>query len=369
MSITMIKAHAHAEKTEAVKEPSRPCSSNQDGRTIDAGFEAFMQQLLGTIISNSTAPAADTAPTATAQSLSTDGLQMPQKSALDAQNLTPESTLEQTASAQSPVNQTPDAGARNAEAFREAVETAEDQVNQPPVSRQTLQGKKDEQQGSPLPTVSEQAQEELYGTAKTDYRGIAMQREISENMERAEIQGGVRPQEKAAVVEPRSDFSAFAQQQTPAAQEASGAAQQGVGTAADTHRIARGDKDAAELFDSAALIMKDGTRLAVRLEPEGLGKLDINVSLEKGMVNTQIQVSDAATKALLENNMQHIVNSLLNEGLAVGGFSVGMDNGASWNRTADEGRAAGRGRDDAPTTAAIETSMRNTVQGQLSIFV
>jgi flagellar hook-length control protein FliK len=73
-----------------------------------------------------------------------------------------------------------------------------------------------------------------------------------------------------------------------------------------------------------ASITRDGNQLLVTLKPEGLGKLDINVSLEKGLLNAQIQVSDPAVKHLIENNLQQIMNALAHEGLTVDGFSVSL---------------------------------------------
>jgi len=85
--------------------------------------------------------------------------------------------------------------------------------------------------------------------------------------------------------------------------------------------------DPAEPFDHTVSIIRDGNRLAVKLEPEGLGKLNIDLSLDRGTVHAHIQVADDATRNVIQDNMQQIVESLMKEGLSVGGFSVSLNNG------------------------------------------
>ncbi len=124
------------------------------------------------------------------------------------------------------------------------------------------------------------------------------------------------------------------------------------------------------IFDPAenkATIISTGNRLAVSLEPEGLGKLNINLSLDRGMVNAQIQAADPAAKNLLESNMQQIMDTLMREGLNVGGFSVSLKHG-------ETGDMNGQGANDSGKPSAEEnTNMPNTYQnepvGRISMFV
>jgi len=94
--------------------------------------------------------------------------------------------------------------------------------------------------------------------------------------------------------------------------------------------------NAADALDTAPTIVKDGNRLAVKFEQDGLGKLDIDLRLNKGMINAHFQAADDTTKTLIENNMQQIVDSLLKAGLSVGGFSVSLKGGGQQNMTRDE---------------------------------
>ncbi len=69
------------------------------------------------------------------------------------------------------------------------------------------------------------------------------------------------------------------------------------------------------------------TDLRFLLSRRDSGKPIFNLSLDQGVVNAQIQVSDPAARNLLENNMQQIINTLMHEGVAVGGFSVSLKQG------------------------------------------
>jgi flagellar hook-length control protein FliK len=54
------------------------------------------------------------------------------------------------------------------------------------------------------------------------------------------------------------------------------------------------------------------------------GRLNINLSLNRGVVNVHINTADNAVKEFIENNIQSIVNALAEEDVSVGGFSVGL---------------------------------------------
>ena len=109
--------------------------------------------------------------------------------------------------------------------------------------------------------------------------------------------------------------------------------------------------------DMKARFSSQGNRLAVSVEPEGLGKLNINLSLDRGTLNAQIQVADPITRNLLENNMQQIVTTLSNEGLDVGGFSVSLrhaDSGETEEQTQDQAHKSVK--QDLSGTTAVDVS-------------
>ncbi len=68
----------------------------------------------------------------------------------------------------------------------------------------------------------------------------------------------------------------------------------------------------------------DDATVRLAIEPEGMGMLDIELTLEKGIVNAHILASESAGKNFLDNNLSNILNNLLREGLNVGKFSVSL---------------------------------------------
>jgi|GEM_PF-5872683 len=77
----------------------------------------------------------------------------------------------------------------------------------------------------------------------------------------------------------------------------------------------------------------DARSIELTLHPEGLGKLDIGLVVEKGVLHAQIQASHPAGKELVEKNISEIINALGQEGIMVGGFSVSLrNNGNEWGR-------------------------------------
>ena len=126
---------------------------------------------------------------------------------------------------------------------------------------------------------------------------------------------------------------------------------------------------AADVLDTAPAIVKDGNRLAVKFEQEGLGKLDIDLRLNKGMINAHIQATDDSTKTLIENNMQQLVDSLLKAGLSVGGFSVSLKGGGQQHGTFEEQYGAGTERAIGVTGEAGGITQCASAHGLVSIFI
>lgn len=79
-----------------------------------------------------------------------------------------------------------------------------------------------------------------------------------------------------------------------------------------------------ELLDNVIYVIKGNSRMGVSVEHENFGKININLSLEKGLVSVHINTSDQAAREIIENNIQHIIDSLSKDGVSVGEFSVGL---------------------------------------------
>ena len=74
--------------------------------------------------------------------------------------------------------------------------------------------------------------------------------------------------------------------------------------------------------EKLAIINSDSKSLKLTIEPGGIGTLDIELTLEKGVINAQIFASETTGKNFLDNNISALLNSLLREGLNIGKFSI-----------------------------------------------
>lgn len=119
-------------------------------------------------------------------------------------------------------------------------------------------------------------------------------------------------------------------------------------------------------------VAKSGKEFIVTLEPEGLGKLNIQLSMDHGFINIKINVSNGVVKAFIENNIHSMVDLLLNDGINIGGLSVNIENG---KRNWDEGYEykAFRGNITIPGVERVYTSgpqgFYRGSSGLVSIFV
>ena len=81
-----------------------------------------------------------------------------------------------------------------------------------------------------------------------------------------------------------------------------------------------------QMLDNIVYVIKGSSKLGVSVNHEVLGKLNINLNMDKGVLNVHINAAEKVTREFIENNIQHIVDALSKEGVSVGGFSVGLRN-------------------------------------------
>lgn len=124
----------------------------------------------------------------------------------------------------------------------------------------------------------------------------------------------------------------------------------------------------AQVNDHTVLITKqDGKTIQVSLEPAGLGKLEIQVVLDKGHVNAQIHAFEPAGREVIERNVSNIMNSLASEGINIGSFSVSLGNRGQDGQKA--GFSTGRQEDVQEINAGEKISAGAAAgSGILSIF-
>lgn len=79
-------------------------------------------------------------------------------------------------------------------------------------------------------------------------------------------------------------------------------------------------------FEEKAFVItrKSDTSIEVTLAPPGVGKLEIEVVLEKGVVNARIIAADSAGRDAVARSLPHIVEALARDGMNVGGFTVSL---------------------------------------------
>jgi flagellar hook-length control protein FliK len=66
--------------------------------------------------------------------------------------------------------------------------------------------------------------------------------------------------------------------------------------------------------------------MEVVLEPEGLGKLDIELKMTPHHIQAQITVDNLLGRDLLEKNLPQLLSALGKEGVQIGDFSISLRN-------------------------------------------
>ncbi len=153
----------------------------------------------------------------------------------------------------------------------------------------------------------------------------------------------------------------------PAAPKVVAGVQQAEGQAKPSAQAAGPAPEAGRVPDPAFVVTKhSGTSIEVNVEPEGIGKLNIGLKLDGGVVNATIHTADTAAKDMIEKNLQGILSTLAHDGIAVGGFSVSL------RQRQDGGEAGTGGEGTSGENGTTQTHMAAAVQagdGAISIFV
>ena len=76
--------------------------------------------------------------------------------------------------------------------------------------------------------------------------------------------------------------------------------------------------------ENFVITRKDNTSLELSIEPEGIGKLDIHLSLDKGTIHARINASEDLGKDFIDRNMNNILQTLSDEGINIGSFSINL---------------------------------------------
>jgi hypothetical protein len=99
-----------------------------------------------------------------------------------------------------------------------------------------------------------------------------------------------------------------------------------------------------EVLDRIVYVIRGNNRLGVSVEHDLLGKININLSMEKGMVHVHINATEKVTSEFIENHLHYLMDELSKEGVNVGGFSFGMADGNN-EEGEDSGKEGSMGKD------------------------
>ncbi|MBF0473255.1 MAG: flagellar hook-length control protein FliK [Nitrospirae bacterium] len=121
------------------------------------------------------------------------------------------------------------------------------------------------------------------------------------------------------------------------------------------------------------IITKHGdNKVEVTLEPNGIGKLRIEVNHEKGIIHTTISASEASGKEIIEKNINRIMEELSKEGINIGEFSVNLKE--RHDQTSDDSKRSAHNdindidKSSQDITAPVGQRHINN-NGRLSIFI
>lgn len=115
------------------------------------------------------------------------------------------------------------------------------------------------------------------------------------------------------------------------------------------------------------LTRKSDTSVEVTLAPPGIGKLEIEVVVEKGVVNANITAADPAGREAIERSLPHIMEALARDGMAIGGFTVSLKERREQAGNAPGEKAPRDPMDRPPVSTIVRTAAASA--GLVDLFV
>lgn len=80
------------------------------------------------------------------------------------------------------------------------------------------------------------------------------------------------------------------------------------------------------IFDRLAeKVTVEGNTIRVSLEPDGMGRVEISLSTQKGLINGHINVQDPLSKEVIARNIQTLSEMLQKEGINIGNLTVDLN--------------------------------------------
>lgn len=79
--------------------------------------------------------------------------------------------------------------------------------------------------------------------------------------------------------------------------------------------------------DTFEVTKKNDTSIEVSIEPDGIGKLDIRLNSDRGVIHARIDASESVGRELIDRNLDSIINTLAGDGINIGSFSINLRGG------------------------------------------
>jgi flagellar hook-length control protein FliK len=113
------------------------------------------------------------------------------------------------------------------------------------------------------------------------------------------------------------------------------------------------------------IVSKSKESLEILADPEGIGKLNIKLTLQNDSINAKIIAFENVGKEVIERNVLNIIDSLIKEGLNINGFSVSLRH----RRDEQSLDQKGDGREERSKEVESKEYKNYIKNGNVSIFI
>lgn len=125
------------------------------------------------------------------------------------------------------------------------------------------------------------------------------------------------------------------------------------------------------ILQNARIVVRDSRNgsFSIRLYPESLGRVNINLGLEQGVLNGRFLVDSMDSKNLLLENISTIREQLQDAGISVGEFQVNVRDGGERLFDADENMPSHSYYDAADSSSEYETISTHLHDGTIDMII
>jgi flagellar hook-length control protein FliK len=90
-----------------------------------------------------------------------------------------------------------------------------------------------------------------------------------------------------------------------------------------------------ELIEKANITIRDGknSQLSMRMNPESLGRVNVQLGMENGVLNAKFLVESEDARQTLNDSLHHLKNALENDGITLGSFQVDVRDEGKFDRS------------------------------------